>query len=680
MLNVFAQSDSAASHNSRHKYPGDANDSSPDRPFSGADNGAGGQGPYSFANFGVNSPILGTFGSAMHGAATSLGDQAAEVKTPTATVTTGFKIIPVWDSSVLNSPEKSLVEAAVEAAIGKIEAVITTNQTIKIDFGYGVMPYDRTSAGVGGAESIGNSAAYTWTQVYNAAKTVEGSASASAVQKSVAALLTSDNAKYAAVLNNDMMDVTRSEAMALGLPVAALTTGQNAYDGWVALGSGPFDWAQNNPNQEDAVSAMEHEISEVMGRTDDLGVSNGNAGEYTLLDLFHYGSASGSTVGGAKPGSAAGALDEPFVAGYKPGEVSYFSYNGSTVTWQYDTPSEVNGFGEDVADWSTTTTNRPAATDSFDGSGGNAIDPPLSVPDWEELAALGYTERTTIPLDAFNGNGKSDVLIENTSNVVDVGEIGANGKEIFRQVTTLGSQTSLEENGDFFGDFTSDFLVENTSGVLRIGQVAGTQTVYTNIGTLGAQWAFVGAGDFLGEGHDQFLIQSSAGAIDIGDVTNGAAHYTRVGTLGTSWTFEEDGDFLNHGKSDFLIQNTNGDVQIGEVAAGKTTYTNLGVYAAQWAFVGAGDFLGEGRDQFLIQNSGGGIDIADIKSGVAHFTSVNELGSQWLVLGAGQYSGSNVAGFLVQNAAGAIDLATIANGHATYTSVGALGAQWTFHV
>ena len=175
------------------------------------------------------------------------GSVAANAKTSVApSPPTGFTIIPVWDKSITSSADEALVESAVEKAIRYFEEKITTKETITIDFGYGIMPYDDSSTGAGGAESIGNTAGFTWTQVYNAAEKIENSATASATQKAAAALLKSDNAKYAAALNNGMISVTLSEALALGLPTTRFSS--SSYAGWVGLGSGPWDWAQNNSN------------------------------------------------------------------------------------------------------------------------------------------------------------------------------------------------------------------------------------------------------------------------------------------------------------------------------------------------------------------------------------------------------------------------------------------------
>jgi hypothetical protein len=451
---------------------------------------------------------------------------AAGVKTSAqAASPSGLTIVPSWDASVLDSPDKSEFESAVDTAIAKIEALVTTTETISIDFGYGIMPFDGSSAGVGGGESIGNSSAYTWTQVYDAAEAIESSASASHVQKAAAALLTVDNTKYSTLLNSDLIDVTRAEALALGLPTNPLTTGPNGYDGWVALGSGPFDWAQNDPNDEDAVSALEHEISEVMGRTDDLGVANGNAAEYTLLDLFHYASSPATTYGGAGPGSAAGALDEPFVSGYNRADVSYFSYNGSTITWQYDTPNEVGANGEDVADWSTSDSDRPAATDSFDGAGGNGIDPPLSVPDLEEMSVLGYTIAPGPPV-TFSAPvfGLAGAL---TISGMAIDSAGLQSVEIFNGATDLGAATVNATTGVW------SLQVAPAAGQCNLSVVA-TDEVSKQSSVL-APYAIIDGGVIAA---DAIAAIASGGALYVVD----GASVTTAGALANSGVIDVVGD------------------------------------------------------------------------------------------------------------------------------------------
>ena len=112
---------------------------------------------------------------------------------------------------------------------------------------------------------------------------------------------------------------------------------------------------------------------------------NGKGGtlpSYNILDMFHYAAAGNASA--AAYGSAAGALEEPFVAGYNPNVQTYFSFNGSTVTLPFGSPAEVAA-GDDVADW-----NDTVSGDSFGFATAGMVDA-VSPTDLEALNVLGYS-------------------------------------------------------------------------------------------------------------------------------------------------------------------------------------------------------------------------------------------------------------------------------------------------
>ncbi|MFI4935049.1 MAG: beta strand repeat-containing protein [Caulobacterales bacterium] len=139
-------------------------------------------------------------------------------------------------------------------------------------------------------------------------------------------------------------------------------------------------------------------------------------------------------------------------------------------------------------------------------------------------------------LHDFNGDGVSDLLIENGAGSVAVGEV-VNGQASYAQVASLGHEWSFEGVGDFLGDGKSDFLIENAAGAVVVGEVVNGQASYTQVGGLGPEWKVVATGDYLGEGHDQFLIENAAGAVVVGDWLSGQIHYTQIGGLGSEWMF-----------------------------------------------------------------------------------------------------------------------------------------------
>ena len=316
-------------------------------------------------------------------------------------------------------------------------------------------------------------------------------------------------------------------------------------------------------------------------------------------------------------------------------------------------------------------------------AGGNLrVSGPEGTDTLSSIERLVFSDQTVnaplIPSQDFNGDGKSDLLLQNASGVVVVGEVKS-GAESYTQVAALGPEWSFKGNGDFLGDGHEDFLIENTSGAVYVGEVSNGTTTYTGVAGLGSEWKFEGTGDFLNNGQAQFLIENTSGAVYVGNVVGGQTQYTEVAGLGPEWSFKGTGDFLGDGKTDFLIESTSGAVYVGEVSNGTAAYTGVAGLGPEWKFEGTGDFLGNGHDQFLIENTNGAVDVANVVNGQAQYTQVGALGQEWSFIGTGDYLGTGTAGLMIENTAGAVVLGTIANGQASYAQVGALGPEWTSH-
>jgi Hint domain len=266
--------------------------------------------------------------------------------------------------------------SAVQAAVQFYESEITTPITLNISFGWGEVAGSVISTGAL-AQSSTFSSDYTYAQVLAA---VQATDTTSAVQQAAVLSLPSKDPTKGATFA-----IATAEAKALGLDTTYTGT-----DGSVGLDSSQtFSWSQTGVTSGtyDAVGALEHEISEVMGRSDDAGVKN----TYTLLDMFRYTAATG--LSGAAPGSAVGERDQPFVAGYSTtapasavaglNSYSYFSYNGTTITNQYDIPTQV-AKGADVADWAA------AVTDDSYGYSDQGHASLVTTTDLQEMNVLGY--------------------------------------------------------------------------------------------------------------------------------------------------------------------------------------------------------------------------------------------------------------------------------------------------
>ena len=168
--------------------------------------------------------------------------------------------------------------------------------------------------------------------------------------------------------------MSTAEAKALGQMTGT------GLDGAVGLSSAySFDYNAPTtpvaPGQYDAIGALEHEISEVMGRFGSVGAEDGS-GVYTPLDLFRYTSSGvrDLTVGPASP---------------------YFSINnGATNLGTYNNPAT----GGDASDWV-----RTLAGDSY-GSGYSGRTAVVSATDLVEDLVLGY-KFTTAGLAATQNLG-----------------------------------------------------------------------------------------------------------------------------------------------------------------------------------------------------------------------------------------------------------------------------------
>jgi hypothetical protein len=549
-----------------------------------------------------------------------------------------MKIIPLFDSSVSSAPAGFMT--AVNAAIDYIDQTIIDPITVKITFSYGELQGQKLSA-----DALGESSTNGYIEPYSQVVSwLTQSATSQADAASLKALPASDPT------NGGMFWVSDAEAAVFGDSSNPNFT--DPQDGFVALSStAAFTFDPTNravAGEYDAIGVIEHEITEAIGRISYLGEGSfDNMPLWAPLDLFRYSS--------------------PGVHELTPAS-GFFSVNGQNLLLEYNNPKT----GDDAGDWTAA-----ALGDAF-GFGITDHGLTVSATDLLEMDLLGFKISQPVN-DDFNDDQNSDILIENASGAVDVGEY-MGGSMSFAQVAGLGPEWSFHGSGDFFGDGNLGFLVQNTGGAVDVGEVVGGHATFTQVAALGPEWKFGGVGDFLGDGLSDFLIQNAAGAVDIGEVVGGLATFTQVASLGPEWKFVAAGDFMGDGQSDFLIENTAGAVDVGEVVGGQTTFTNVGSLGPEWKFVGAGDFLAVGDDQFLIQNTSGAVDVAQVIDGVAHYTQVAALGSEWKFVGAGDFLGEGHEQFLIENTAGAVDVGDWNGSQIHFTQITSLGSEWSFHL
>jgi len=182
----------------------------------------------------------------------------------------------------------------VQAAVQYFETTITNNITINIDFGWGEVAGQAMDAGSMG-ESSASLVTASATSIIGTMLTW-GSHDPGAIAGYLATEAEVLQGNSATIGSNGVsggvMVITLAQARALGY-FAQGGNPVDAIDGYVGLGSGAnysFD-----PNKRavagayDAIGILEHEISEVLGRSAGLGQPlSDSTPAYSPLDLYRY--------------------------------------------------------------------------------------------------------------------------------------------------------------------------------------------------------------------------------------------------------------------------------------------------------------------------------------------------------------------------------------------------------
>jgi hypothetical protein len=263
----------------------------------------------------------------------------------------GLQFHLVWDSSVSSAP--AAFKSAAIAAASFYTQMYENSELITIYVGW-----NECNGSVIGAGALSESQS---TAMYKSYSTVEAAlktdAGESANQAQADSTLTATDP-----LGAKFYYVPTAEAKAIGL----LAPGSTYVDGHIGMSSS-VSWDFNAPTtpvgsgQFDAIGALEHEISEVMGRTSSVGLQHGPA-IYTPLDLFRYTSPGvrDTTVGPTSP---------------------YFSIDhGVTNLGVYNNAAQ----GGDLGDWVNTLRG-----DSY-GYGSPGATLTVSATDLIENSVLGY--------------------------------------------------------------------------------------------------------------------------------------------------------------------------------------------------------------------------------------------------------------------------------------------------
>jgi hypothetical protein len=254
---------------------------------------------------------------------------------------------------------------AVQAAVQFFDTTFTNNITLNIAFGWGEVDGQRITGSSVAESSSAYEYPYSYQQVRSALAAGAADAGSATLSYAVATLPTVDPTHGAT------FGINTAEEKALGLYRGSST----AIDGYVGLSSSDtFTFDPNNPavaGAYDAVGTLEHEISEVLGRSVSATqpISQTVNTPDTPLDLFRFAGPNAHTF---QQGSAYFSLDNGFTS------LKAFN-NGNN--------------GGDDGDWASS-----SQADAFDAFGSSGVAQSISLVDVEVLQLLGYTVSPTAPI------------------------------------------------------------------------------------------------------------------------------------------------------------------------------------------------------------------------------------------------------------------------------------------
>src|SRR5947209_7623810 len=261
-----------------------------------------------------------------------------------------------YDQNTLNTAPAGFF-SAVNYVVSLFDVTFTNNVTVNIEIGYGTFPYDNSSVPALGESEQNGLVWGDYSQVRQALIN-EGAPGASTLPST-------------SPLRGSLA-IDSAEEKALGLIGASSTL-----DGWVGIASdttlsqqigGSWSYsatATPGANQYYLVGVLEHEITEIMGRTSYLDVR----GEYGVMDLYRYKS--------------------PGVRQTGTGSPAYFSTDsGTTNLHSWNTLG-----GGDIGDWADN-----AGADAFLAFSPSGQINGLTTTDLTNMAALGWTLGTPVPI------------------------------------------------------------------------------------------------------------------------------------------------------------------------------------------------------------------------------------------------------------------------------------------
>ena len=225
----------------------------------------------------------------------------------------------------------------------------------------------------------------------------------------------------------------------------------------------------------------------------------------------------------------------------------------------------------------------------------------------------------------FNGDGRPDILLENTATGQRVLWLmgGPNNAYVMLGLDLgfLDTAWHIVGTADFDGDGQPDILLENvTTGSRRLWIMGGPNsqsvTQVIDLGILDPVWHITGTADFNGDGKPDILLENSSTGQRVlwlmgGPASQNVALSLNLGFLDPVWHMVAMADFNRDGSPDILLENAATGQRVlwlmgGPNNAYVTLGLDLGFLDPIWHIVGTGDFNGDGNPDIILENSGSG--------------------------------------------------------------------------
>jgi hypothetical protein len=120
----------------------------------------------------------------------------------------------------------------------------------------------------------------------------------------------------------------------------------------------------------------------------------------------------------------------------------------------------------------------------------------------------------------FNGDGKSDLLWQNSSGEGDIWELNGTSLLVAGSIGNPGASWHAVGTGDFNHDGHADILWQNDDGTVAVWELNGTSIIGKAVVTNpGPDWHAVGTGDYNGDGFSDIRLQNSSGQVFVWEMT-----------------------------------------------------------------------------------------------------------------------------------------------------------------